>query len=35
LEPFTLGDPRFEGRHQLTEVGPTHLEEDFQLLLGE
>jgi hypothetical protein len=29
LKPFTLGDSHFEGRHQLTKVGPTHLEEDF------
>jgi hypothetical protein len=35
LKPFTLGGSRFEGRHQLTKVGPTHLEEDFQLFLGE
>jgi len=35
LKPFTLGGSRFEGRHQLTKVGLTHLEEYFQLLLGE
>jgi hypothetical protein len=35
LKPFTLGGSRFEGRHQLTKVGPSHLEEYFQLLLGE
>ncbi len=35
LKPFTLGGPRFEGRHQLTKVGPIHLEEDFKLLRGE
>jgi hypothetical protein len=27
LKPFTLGGSRFEGRHQLTKVGPSHLEE--------
>jgi len=35
LKPFTLGDSRFEGRRQLTEVGPPHLEKYFKLLLGE
>jgi len=35
LKPFTLGGPHFEGRHQLTEVGPIHLEEDFKLFWGE
>jgi hypothetical protein len=35
LKPFTLGGSRFEGRHQLTKAGLTHLEEYFQLLLGE
>jgi hypothetical protein len=35
LKPFTLGGPRLEGRHQLTKVGPIHLEEDFQLFRGE
>jgi hypothetical protein len=35
LEPFTLGSSHFEGRHQLTKVGPSHLEEYFQLLRGE
>jgi hypothetical protein len=35
LKPFTLGVPRFEGRHQLTKVGPIHFEEDFKLLQGE
>jgi hypothetical protein len=35
LEPFTLGGSRFEGRHQLTKVGPPHLEKYFKLLLGE
>ncbi len=35
LKPFTLGGPRFEGRHQLTKVGLIHLEEDFKLLRGE
>jgi len=35
LEPFTLGGPHFEGRHQLTKVRPIHLEEDFQLFRGE
>jgi hypothetical protein len=35
LKPFTLGGPRFEGRHQLTKVKPIHLEEDFKLLQGE
>jgi hypothetical protein len=34
LKPFTLGGPRFEGRHQLTKVGPIHLQEDFKLLRG-
>ncbi len=29
LKPFTLGSSRFEGRHQLTKVGPSHLEEYF------
>jgi hypothetical protein len=32
LKPFTLDGSRFEGRHQLTKVGPIHLEEYFQLL---
>ncbi len=35
LKPFTLGGPPFEGRHQLTKVGPIHFEEDFKLLRGE
>jgi hypothetical protein len=35
LKPFAFGGPRFEGRHQLTKVGPTNLEEDFQLFRGE
>jgi hypothetical protein len=35
LKPFTLGGPRFEGRHQLTKVEPIHLEEDFKLFRGE
>jgi len=35
LKPFTLGGPSFEGCHQLTKVGPIHLEEDFKLLWGE
>jgi hypothetical protein len=35
LEPFTLGGSCFEGRHQLTKVGPPHLEKYFKLLLGE
>jgi hypothetical protein len=35
LKPFTLGGSRFEGRHQLTKVGPPHLEKYFKLLLGE
>jgi hypothetical protein len=35
LKPFTFGGPRFEGRHQLTKVGPIHFEEDFKLLRGE
>jgi hypothetical protein len=35
LKPFTFGGPRFENCHQLTKVGPIHLEEDFQLFLGE
>jgi hypothetical protein len=35
LKPFTLGGSRFKGCHQLTKVGPTHLEECFQLFLGE
>jgi hypothetical protein len=29
LKPFTLGGSRLEGRHQLTKVGPSHLEEYF------
>jgi hypothetical protein len=35
LKPFTLGGSRFERRQQLTKVGPSHLEEYFQLLRGE
>ncbi|CAK9207625.1 unnamed protein product [Sphagnum troendelagicum] len=35
LKPFTLGSSRFESRHQLTEVGSSHLEEYFQLRRGE
>ncbi len=35
LKPFTLGGPRFEGRHQLIKVGPIHLKEAFKLLRGE
>jgi hypothetical protein len=35
LKPFTFGGARFEDRHQLTEIGPIHFEEDFQLFLGE
>jgi hypothetical protein len=29
LEPHILGCSSFEGRNQLTKVGPIHLEEDF------
>jgi hypothetical protein len=35
LKPFTLGDSRFESRHQLTKVGPPHFEKYFKLLWGE
>jgi hypothetical protein len=35
LELCILGCSSFEGRNQLTKVGPIHLEEDFQLFLGE
>jgi hypothetical protein len=35
LEPRILGCSSFEGRNQLIKVGPIHLEEDFQLFLGE
>jgi hypothetical protein len=35
LEPRIFGCSSFEGRNQLTKVGPIHLEEDFQLFLGE
>jgi len=32
LEPRILGCSSFEGRNQLTEVGPIHFEEDFQFI---
>jgi hypothetical protein len=35
LKPRILGCSSFEGRNQLTKVGPIHLKEDFQLFLGE
>jgi hypothetical protein len=35
LKSRILGCSSFEGRNQLTEVGPIHFEEDFQLFLGE
>jgi hypothetical protein len=35
LEPRILGYSSFEDHNQLTEIGPIHFEEDFQLFLGE
>jgi hypothetical protein len=35
LEPYIFQCSSFEGCNQLTEVGPIHFEEDFQLFLGE
>jgi hypothetical protein len=35
LEPCILGCSSFESCNQLTKVRPIHLEEDFQLFLGE
>jgi hypothetical protein len=35
LEPRILRCSSFEGCNQLTKVEPIHLEEDFQLFMGE
>jgi hypothetical protein len=35
LESHTFQRSSFEGHNQLTEIGPIHLEQDFQLFRGE